>query len=163
MTVAAILSAISVYGQNAYEYQVTDSCSNFSSKALVDSSLVGINIINLLDREKADGSVVIDQSDNIANALAGQIHENASRKIWGYRVRIYFDNGKNARSQSEHIARAFAESHPGHRVYRSHVSPYFKVTVGDFRTKTEAQLFAQSISGRYPSVFLVKEAINFPD
>ena len=49
-------------------------------------------------------------------------------------------------------------------MYRSHVSPYFKVTVGDFRTRVDAQRFASRLtnSGAYRTVFVVKEQINYP-
>ena len=46
--------------------------------------------------------------------------------------------------------------------YRSYVNPYFKVTVGDFRTKSEAMQLLQKIRGAFPSAFIVKENINYP-
>lgn len=150
--------------QKANEYVVTDtSVAKAPAKPVVDSMLVGIDILENIQSENGTGMVVIHQSSAIKNAINSHISANKERKIQGYRVRIYFDNSKNARNQSDYIAHSFAAAHPEHKVYRSHVSPYFKVTVGDFRTKTEAQIFAQSISGQYPSVFLVKESINFPD
>ena len=62
------------------------------------------------------------------------------------------------------LAAAFAERYPDIRVYRSHVSPYFKVTVGDFRTHADAQRFATRLtnSGAYQTAFVVKEQINYP-
>jgi hypothetical protein len=65
--------------------------------------------------------------------------------------------------RSEAIANQFVKEFPHIRVYLSHVNPYFKVTVGDFRTKYEAQRFAAQISGRYPSVFIVREQIGYPN
>lgn len=158
----ALFLGYAANAQTTNEYLIVDSNSVYVHKAQLDSSLLGCDIFSLLQDSRNGGEISISQSINVKNALYNQIQANSSRKIQGYRVRIYFDNGKNARNQSEYIARTFAESYPEQRVYRSHVSPYFKVTVGDFRTKTEAQIFAQSISGRYPSVFLVKEAINYP-
>ena len=45
-------------------------------------------------------------------------------------------------AKSEAIAAGFSERYPGVKVYRKHESPYFKVTVGDFRTRADAQRFA---------------------
>lgn len=128
----------------------------------VDSSLVGRDVFRMIS-DTPGGSAAISQSEQVKSAFTRQINANGNRKLQGYRVRIYFDNSQDARSRSEYIARSFEENYPDIAVYRNHVSPYFKVTVGDFRTKAEAQRFADSISGQYPSVFLVKEPINYPD
>lgn len=157
------LSGVKLSAQNSTEVLVVDTAANFSAAPLVDSTLVGADIFNLIDEVDTDNSVKINQSPEISAALKQQISKNSGRKITGYRVRIYFNNAQNARGQSQYVAQSFAGAYPHIRVYRSHVSPYFKVTVGDFRTKSEAQRFANEISGQYPSVFIVKEIINFPD
>ena len=89
---------------------------------------------------------------------------NSNTKMQGYRVRIFFDSDQTARAKSEAIAAGFMERYPGIKAYRSHVSPYFKVTVGDFRTRADAQRFASRLlnSGAYQYVFVVKETINYP-
>ena len=52
--------------------------------------------------------------------------------------------------------------YPGHGAYRSFASPYFKVTVGDFRTKSEAMQLMEKVISEYPAAFVVKEAIQYP-
>ena len=56
----------------------------------------------------------------------------------------------------------FKAAYPGHGAYRSFASPYFKVTVGDFRTKSEAMQLMRSLKSDFPSAFVVKENINYP-
>ena len=46
--------------------------------------------------------------------------------------------------------------------YRSYANPYFKVTVGDCRTKSEAMELLERIKHEFPSAFVVKENINYP-
>ena len=46
--------------------------------------------------------------------------------------------------------------------YRTYANPYFKVTVGDFRTRSEAVRLLERIKGAFPSAFVVKENIAFP-
>ena len=46
--------------------------------------------------------------------------------------------------------------------YRSYVNPYFKVTVGDFRTRSEAMQLLMEIKSDFPAAFIVKENINYP-
>ena len=57
----------------------------------------------------------------------------------------------------------FSEKYHGIPVYRSYVNPYFKVTAGDFRSKSEAMQLLQKIRQEFPSAFIVKEkSINYP-
>ena len=136
---------------------------NASGQALVDSTLLGVDILSLIG-QKGAGTATVNQSYEIRNALARHIVTNAGTKLQGYRVRIFFDSDRTARTRSEAIASGFSEHDPEIPVYRSHVSPYFKVTVGDFRTRDEAQRFASKLtsSGAYRYVFVVKEQINYP-
>ena len=129
----------------------------------VDSTLLGVDIFALIGQDGA-GSATVNQSYEIRNALARHISANSHRDLQGFRVRIFFDSDRTARAQSQQIAADFAERYPDIPVYRSHVSPYFKVTVGDFRTRADAQRFASKLtnSGLYRYVFVVKEQINYP-
>ena len=134
-----------------------------SAQATVDSTLLGVDILSLIG-QKGAGTATVNQSYEIRNALARHIVTNAGTHMQGYRVRIFFDSDRTARARSEAIAAGFSERYPGIPVYRSHVSPYFKVTVGDFRSREEAQRFASKLtnSGAYRYVFVVKEQINYP-
>ena len=46
--------------------------------------------------------------------------------------------------------------------YRTYTNPYFKVTVGDCRTKSEAMALLARIRRNFPSAFVVKENIEYP-
>ena len=129
----------------------------------VDPDYEGRDIFVLLhERENGKGIVSVKQSTDLMNALRDQVYKNRHRKINGYRIRIYSGNSQDARRRSEEIAAGFAAAHPGVPVYKSYSNPFFKVTVGDFRTRDEALRFAESIAGRYQSAFLVREPINYP-
>ncbi len=135
----------------------------FAQNAPVDSTMLGADVLTLIS-QKGKGSATVNQSIEIRNALSRHIVANSNKKMQGYRVRIFFGNDRTARAKSESIAAAFSERYPNIRVYRSHVSPYFKVTVGDFRTHADAQRFATRLtnSGAYQTAFVVKEQINYP-
>lgn len=139
-------------------------CGAVSAQSRVDSTLLGVDIFSLISQNDGTGYANIHQAPEIRNALSRHIAANSVAKLQGYRVRIFFDSDQNARSRSEAIAAGFAQNYPDVPVYRSHVSPYFKVTVGDFRTRDEAQRFASRLtnSGAYRYVFVVKEQINYP-
>lgn len=130
---------------------------------LADSSLVGKSIFELIGTKSAAGAQsAIKQSENIRSAFQRHIEASAKRKIQGYRVRIYFDNSQQARIISGEIAAKFKFMYPLIPVYWTHISPNFKVTVGDFRTKSEAMKLLREIESTFNSAFLVKEVINYP-
>lgn len=152
MIFLAAFAAAPLHAQNAEETTSADSLV-YVPAASLDESLVGTNVFN---------SVTVHQSQSIANAMSAKIERNKSRKIAGYRVRIFFDNKQNARSASEAAMGRFKAAYPGHGAYRSFASPYFKVTVGDFRTKSEAMQMMRRLKADFPSAFVVKENINYP-
>jgi len=94
----------------------------------------------------------------LSKDLQSYISDNSSRRNTCYRIRIYFNNSQDARTVSSEIARGFSERYPSVPVYNQYANPYFKVTVGDFRTKSDAMKFMTEIKNIYTSVFLVKEA-----
>lgn len=102
----------------------------------------------------------LSMSDSLERAMSMQVVRNKERKSMGYRLRIYFDNTQEARSISQSIADTFAHYYPDIPVYRIYTAPYFKVTVGDFRTKSDAMRFLEAIRPKYPAVFLVRETFS---
>lgn len=121
--------------------------------APADSSLVGRDIFSFVD---------VEQSELISNSMKAHIGSNRTRSISGYRVRIFFDNRQTARAESEQTIRKFVKMYHDISAYRTYTNPYFKVTVGDCRTKSEAMALLARIKGAFPSAFVVKENIEYP-
>lgn len=136
----------------AQTYETVDSLV-YIPVAGMDESLVGRNIFN---------EVSVHQSQAISNAMANKIEKNKSKKMTGYRIRIFFDNKQDSRGASEAAMGRFQTAYPGYGVYRSFASPFFKVTAGDFRTKSEAMQMLQNVRVDFPSAIVVKENINYP-
>lgn len=137
-------------------YELVDSVV-YRPVAAADSTLVGKNIFGVLP-----DNVNVRQSQQIANSMSSHVASNKSRTISGYRVRIFFDNKQNARTESEATLKKFKGLYPDVMAYRIYANPYFKVTVGDFRTKSEAMALLSRIKGSFPSAFVVKENIEYP-
>lgn len=109
------------------------------------------------------GSITINQDSDIANLLNAYYVQNASRPgMQGFRIRIYFDLGQHSRAESLEVMDTFMEECPGITVYRTFQSPYYKVSVGDFRTRDEALKQLKHLSRKYPKAFIISEWINFP-
>ena len=102
----------------------------------------------------------VRMSDSLTKAIGTQVEKNKSRRAQGYRLRIYFDNSQDARAVSEQIADTFRVHYPEVPVFRIYDNPYFKVTVGEFRSKSDAMRFLEAIRPEYPAVFLVRESFS---
>ncbi len=144
-------------------YTVADSLV-YRTVAGVDSTLVGKSVWSVMpSRSKGDSADVrISQSPRLKSALDDQIEVNPTRTITGYRVRIFFDNGQNSRSESEAVLKKFESAYHGIPVYRTYANPYFKVTAGDFRTRSEAMALLVKLRDEFPRALMVKEKINWP-
>ncbi len=151
---------------NLIHAQVADTVRRDSLRvlpSLVDTSKVGVDIIYKLSQPGIRGnSVQIMQSEEVTNALNNHLAMASRRRINGFRVRIYFSNAQQARNISLEVVEKFREIHPNTPVYRTYSNPNFKVTVGDFRSKSEAIRLLREIESTFPSSFVVKENINFP-
>ena len=136
----------------------------FRPVATVDTTLVGKDVFLLMpSREMGDrAGVKINQTEAVKDAMRKQVADNGSRTLNGYRVRIFFDNKQTARVESEETLKRFESMYHDVVAYRTYANPYFKVTVGDFRTRSEAVKLLERIKGAFPSAFVVKENIAFP-
>ena len=103
-----------------------------------------------------------EQSSTIRQALQQYTLSNAEKPISGYRIRVFYDNGPQARVKSENIEQTLQKQFPEVLVYRSFESPNYKVSIGDFRSKDEALRIFNAIKGTYPTAFIIKESINYP-
>ena len=74
----------------------------------------------------------------------------------GFRVQIY--NG-NDRNKANALKLDFMKRFPGVRTYLSYIQPQFRVKVGDFRTRGEAQKMYEQTSTLYNPCMIVPDII----
>lgn len=120
--------------------------------AAMDTSYVGRDVFD----------IDVRQSVQLAGSMSEHMRANPSRVMNGYRVRIFFDNKQTAKVESEKTIEKFVEKYRDVAAYRTYSNPYFKVTVGDCRTKSEAMALLGRIKKDFPSAFVVKENISYP-
>lgn len=144
-------------------YELVDSVV-YRPASAVDTALVGKTIYQVLpSKSRGDNAdVVLHQTDSIYAVMNAHMNNNSGRTLSGYRIRIFFDNKQSARVASEEALKKFESMFHDVVAYRSYANPYFKVTVGDFRTKSEAMSYLERIRREFPSAFVVKENIAFP-
>ena len=82
----------------------------------------------------------------------------------GFRIQIYASNKRNAREESNITMAKFLSKFPDIKTHQQYADPgYFKIRVGDFRTRTEAVKLFLLISKEFPDSYLVPDIIQFPD
>ena len=82
----------------------------------------------------------------------------------GFRIQIYASSNRNAREESNKARADFISKFPDIISYNLYQDPgYFKIRVGDFRTRTEATKLFLMISKEFPDSYIVPDIINFPD
>jgi len=118
----------------------------------------------LQQTNNGEGKVLIHQDPRISELVNRHILRNKrSGGIDGYRIRIFSDIGPRARQASDETKARFFEIFPEIDIYREYDSPYFKVYVGDYRTKNEAIKDFKRIRRYFPAAFIVPDKINYPD
>ena len=128
--------------------------------ATVDTTLVGKDVFLLMPSKTMgdDADVMVNQTEAVKDAMRRQVVDNAERTLSGYRVRIFFDNKQTARVESEETLKRFESLYHDVVAYRTYANPYFKVTVGDFRTRSEAVKLLERIKEEAPHLLPEKAA-----
>jgi len=115
------------------------------------------------------GRVVVIQDQMIDTvvhdyeALRMKIMENPDNKaIPGYRIQIFFDSGLNSSDRARQARDEFSLLYPEIPAYVNWKAPNYRVRVGDFRTRLEAEKTLQMIIIDYPNAWVIKDEINFP-
>ena len=135
----------------------------FRRAPVIDSTYLNRDIFEILAKQSLNGSVVnIKQSKDIVTSMQNHIANASQKRVNGYRIRIFFDNKQDARVKSENMRQSFSENYPGVGVYWTYDAPYFKVTVGDLRSKSDAMKMLKMLQTNYSSAFIIREHINFP-
>jgi hypothetical protein len=80
----------------------------------------------------------------------------------GFRIQIFSDSGINSKTKAQEALDDFKARFPEQGAYLSFKSPNYKVRIGDFRTKLDAQRFLIELTADYPNSFIIEDQINLP-
>jgi len=79
--------------------------------------------------------------------------------IPGYRIRIFSESGVGAKEDQQRIKARFLTLYPDIDAYNRYDEPFFKIYVGDCRTKSEALKLMDQIDKNFPNTFTVQDFI----
>lgn len=82
--------------------------------------------------------------------------------LTGWRIQIFFDSGANSKRKATDALRQFNQRYPNYEAYLSFKEPYYRVRVGDFRSRLEAEGFLRKVQAEYPNAFATNDYINPP-
>ena len=83
----------------------------------------------------------------------------------GFRIQIYNSSNRNAKEISGKVSADFMSKFPNIVSYPPifNKPSYYKVRVGDYRTRIEGTKDLLMIRKVFPDAYLVPDIINFPD
>jgi hypothetical protein len=83
----------------------------------------------------------------------------------GFRIQIYNSSDKNAREDSGKARAEFMTAFPDIIAYPPvfEKPSYYKIRVGDYRTRIEGTKYLLMVRKVFPDAILVPDVINFPD
>ena len=107
--------------------------------------------------------LIIIQDPAIDTLVSRHILMNASKDgVDGWRIQIYRGGHRTANEDSNKVRARFMEEYPDIPTYRTFDRPnWFKVKVGDFRTREEAARIFFDIVNKYPDAYLIRDVIAF--
>jgi len=110
-----------------------------------------------------DGKIVLNQ-DADALKLVKKHRDLSNETFPGWRVQIFFGSGRTAMDESKAVKTKFAMKFgTKYGSYIVYDAPYFKVRVGDFRSRAEAMYFEKKIKTMFPSSWVVPDNVRYPD
>jgi len=80
--------------------------------------------------------------------------------IPGYRIRIFSESGLGAKQAQQQVRARFLSLYPGLDAYNEYDEPFFKVYVGDCRTKSEALKLQDMIRKDFPNSIIREDFIQ---
>ena len=120
-----------------------------------------LSILDFETKNKGRVTIIKDtRVDGITEFVGRQRESIQGSLINGYRIQIFFNE---SRSVAQSQKAGFINSHSEHKAYIDYLAPNYRVRVGNFRTKLQAEKFKQELISIYPTCIVLKEKIELPN
>lgn len=118
----------------------------------------------LLAQTDLDGSLVIHADPQIDELVQLHIAYNKEFPILeGYRIQLFMESGNEALTRAEEVKEKFKMKYNEVPAYVTFGEPYYRVRVGDFRTRLDAEKFLNRINRAYRNAWVTLDIINLPE
>ncbi len=137
--------------------------------------------VSIVNRINASGHITVDEPEALTSRLRKNIQQqseadstekaqaerrNVSQSSRaGFRIQVFDDNNpRSARSEANRYRSLITQRFPEYQAYVVFNSPYWRVKVGDFRSRREAETIMQEIRRAFPAlssyIRVVRDHIN---
>ena len=109
------------------------------------------------------GKVEVDKDPKVDSLIGSYLVNskggNGNSSSDGFRVQIYSGSDRKSAYSAQS---KFQDKHPDVRTYLIYREPNFKVHVGDYRSRLEAEKAVDELKSAFTGLFIVEEKINLP-
>lgn len=146
--------------------------SGFSTVVVWSQSIIkSSDLFKRTGNNLQDGELNINQDPALDTLISRYILANKNQEekngytgIEGFRIQIYNSSKRNAREESSKVRAEFMSLFPDIVSDLLFAEPgYYKIRVGNFRSRAEATRLYLTISKKFPDADLVPDIINLPD
>ncbi len=129
----------------------------FSQKAKQDKSeeKVTLKAIPAKDKAGKQGEIRYIQDERIS--ILDEYLKTHPIKHDGYRIQLVFGSRQEVSSAKSKFVSSYDYS-----AYEDYLPPNFRLRVGDFLTRFQAEKVLREINGRFPSAYIVHDKIEVP-
>ncbi len=131
-----------------------------SSIVLIFSLLFGFSAVSQTISNNGDEYITIPNVDSLV--ALHMTYGRAFPEFPGYRIQLMMESGNHALTEAQELTVEFSEQHPDVGTYITFREPYYRVRVGNFRTRLEAENFLSQITRKYPSAWVIQDDIVIP-
>ncbi len=107
-------------------------------------------------QEGSDGRFEISQSPEIEELLG--IHLDMNKRaggIDGFRIQLYLGSNNNAKKEASDVKAKVLSLFQDENIYVMYEAPFWRVQVGDFRSKSESLELYRKLKKEFPSCYPV--------
>ncbi len=109
------------------------------------------------------GSLRVNQDNRIERLMKKQRDVFAAdNSMNGYRVQIFMEIGNEAINHAQWTKKRFSDEFPELPIYLTYDQPYYRLRVGDFRNRVEAEKYLRLIKPKFNLAFVTADVINPP-
>lgn len=109
-------------------------------------------VINIVQDARIDSLLVLHKQLRAADS-----------RFEGFRIQLFMESGNDAVRRAEAFIQEFEEEYPEWPAYLSFGQPYYRVRIGNFRTRLEAEGALNSIKRQFMQAFITSDLIEPPE
>jgi len=106
--------------------------------------------------EQSKGKITVVQEDGIQDLIG--IHLDMNKRnpgIEGFRIQLYLGSNNNAKKEATDVKAKVLSLFPDEKIYVMYEAPFWRVQVGDFRSKNESMGLYKKLRKEFPSCYPV--------